>query len=47
MIADDNRFFSRINNGHRVMIIEKNEYLKHLLAKRWNGKVRIIIGIRR
>ena len=29
------------------MIIERNEYLKRLLAKRWNGKVKIITGIRR
>lgn len=29
------------------MIIERNEYLNKLLAKRWNGKVKIITGIRR
>lgn len=29
------------------MIIERNYYLKQLLAKRWNGKVKIITGIRR
>lgn len=29
------------------MIIERNEYLKLLLAKRWNGKVKIVTGIRR
>jgi len=29
------------------MIIERNEYLEQLLAKRWNGKVKIITGIRR
>ena len=29
------------------MIIERNEYLNQLLAKRWNGKVKIITGIRR
>lgn len=29
------------------MIIERKEYLQQLLAKRWNGKVKIITGIRR
>lgn len=29
------------------MIIERNDYLNQLLAKRWNGKVKIITGIRR
>ena len=29
------------------MIIDRNEYLNRLLAKRWNGKVKIITGIRR
>ena len=29
------------------MIIERNEYLGKLLSKRWNGKVKIITGIRR
>lgn len=29
------------------MIIERNEYLDRLLATRWNGKVKIITGIRR
>lgn len=29
------------------MIIERKEYLQKLLAKRWNGKVKIITGIRR
>ena len=29
------------------MIIERNEYLDRLLSKRWNGKVKIITGIRR
>lgn len=29
------------------MIIERNEYLNQLLAKKWNGKVKIITGIRR
>lgn len=29
------------------MVIERNEYLNQLLAKRWNGKVKIITGIRR
>lgn len=29
------------------MIIERNEYLNQLLAKRWNGKVKIVTGIRR
>lgn len=29
------------------MIIERNEYIEQLLAKRWNGKVKIITGIRR
>ena len=29
------------------MIIERNDYLDQLLAKRWNGKVKIITGIRR
>ena len=31
----------------RLMIIERNEYLNQLLAKKWNGKVKIITGIRR
>lgn len=29
------------------MIIERDEYLNQLLIKRWNGKVKIITGIRR
>lgn len=29
------------------MIIRRDEYLNQLLAKRWNGKVKIITGIRR
>lgn len=29
------------------MIIERNEYLDQLLAKRWNGKVKIVTGVRR
>ncbi|MCM1372089.1 MAG: ATP-binding protein [Bacteroides sp.] len=29
------------------MIIERNEYIEQLFAKRWNGKVKIITGIRR
>jgi len=29
------------------MIINRNDYLNQLLAKRWNGKVKIITGIRR
>lgn len=29
------------------MIINRNEYIEQLLAKRWNGKVKIITGIRR
>ena len=29
------------------MIIERNEYIEQLLAKRWNGKVKIVTGIRR
>lgn len=26
------------------MIIERNEYLNQLLAKRWNGKVKILVA---
>ena len=29
------------------MIIEREEYINQLMAKRWNGKVKIITGIRR
>lgn len=29
------------------MVIERNEYIEQLLAKRWNGKVKIVTGIRR
>ena len=29
------------------MIIQRNQYLDELLSKRWNGKVKIITGIRR
>lgn len=29
------------------MIIDRNEYIEQLLAKRWNGKVKIVTGIRR
>lgn len=29
------------------MIIDRNEYVEQLLAKRWNGKVKIVTGIRR
>ena len=30
-----------------IMIIERNEYVDQLLAKRWNGKIKIITGLRR
>ncbi len=30
-----------------VMIIERHEYVGQLLAKRWNGKIKIITGVRR
>ena len=29
------------------MIISRQEYIDKLLAKRWNGKVKIITGVRR
>jgi hypothetical protein len=29
------------------MIIKRDEYIEQLLSKRWNGKVKIITGIRR
>lgn len=29
------------------MVIERNEYVERLMSKRWNGKVKIITGIRR
>ena len=29
------------------MVINRQEYINNLLAKRWNGKVKIITGIRR
>ena len=29
------------------MVIERDEYIEQLLAKRWNGKVKIVTGIRR
>ena len=29
------------------MIINRDDYIKKLVAKRWNGKVKIITGIRR
>lgn len=29
------------------MIIDRSEYIEQLLAKRWNGKVKIVTGIRR
>ena len=29
------------------MVIDRNEYIEQLLAKRWNGKVKIVTGIRR
>ncbi len=29
------------------MLIERNEYLDQLLAKRWNGRIKIVTGIRR
>lgn len=29
------------------MVIDRQEYIDNLLAKRWNGKVKIITGIRR
>lgn len=29
------------------MIIQRDQYLSELLSKRWNGKVKIITGIRR
>lgn len=38
---------SFVNNKIQNMIIERNTYVNQLLAKRWNGKVKIITGIRR
>lgn len=29
------------------MVIKRDLYVKELLSKRWNGKVKIITGIRR
>lgn len=29
------------------MIIQRDQYISELLSKRWNGKVKIITGIRR
>ena len=29
------------------MMIERKKYLDQLMAKRWNGKVKIITGVRR
>lgn len=29
------------------MIINRDKYIKELVDKRWNGKVKIITGIRR
>ena len=29
------------------MVIERNEYINKLMSKRWNGKIKIITGIRR
>ena len=29
------------------MIIDRNEYVEQLLTKCWNGKVKIVTGIRR
>lgn len=31
----------------QIMVINRDEYVDRLLAKRWNGKVKIITGIRR
>lgn len=37
-----------VNTKHKLnMIIKRPDYLKQLFAKRWNGKVKIITGIRR
>lgn len=30
-----------------MMIIDRNEYVAQLLTKRWNGKIKIVTGIRR
>lgn len=30
-----------------LMVIDRSEYIEQLLAKRWNGKVKIVTGIRR
>ncbi|MDY3855670.1 MAG: AAA family ATPase, partial [Bacteroidaceae bacterium] len=29
------------------MVIQRNKYIEALISKRWNGKVKIITGIRR
>lgn len=29
------------------MVIQREQYVKDLLSKRWNGKVKIVTGIRR
>ena len=31
----------------KVMVIQRNQYISELISKRWNGKVKIITGIRR
>lgn len=45
MLASEDQIVSIIKQ--RIMIIDRSEYIEQLLAKRWNGKVKIVTGIRR
>ena len=45
MVASKKQIVSIIKE--RIMIIDRSEYIEQLLAKRWNGKVKIVTGIRR
>lgn len=40
-------YFVRTDLKPAEMVIDRKEYIDRLLAKRWNGKVKIITGIRR
>ena len=45
MVASEDQIVSIIKE--RITIIDRSEYIKQLLAKRWNGKVKIVTGIKR
>ena len=47
MVAIATKFAVGTFVTHKIMVIDRSEYVNLLMQKRWNGKVKIITGIRR